>query len=266
MKVLGIDIGGSAFKGAPVDTKTGRLLAERHRVEIESPCSLQAGVTAVRQIVRHFNWKGPVGIGFPAIVRDGKIGAVGNLGKVWENQNGAVLFRRATRCPVKLINDADAAGLAEMKFGAGREREDTVLLLTFGTGIGSALFHQGRLFPNAELGFVPWRGKPFERYASAAVRKRAHLEWRDWALRVNVYLAVVERLFSPDMIIIGGGISKKSGKWLKFIKAEARIVPAKLNNDAGIVGAALAGESTVRIAVPSIPPRTRLSLNKLRLA
>lgn len=242
MKVLGIDIGGSAFKGAPVDTKTGRLLAERHRVAIESPCSVKTGVAAVREIIRHFKWKGPVGIGFPAIIRDGKIGAVGNLGKVWERKNGAAIFRRAAGCPVKLINDADAAGLAEMKFGAGRGREDTVILLTFGTGIGSALFHHGRLFPNAELGHIPWRRKPFERYASAAVRKRARLEWDEWAQRVNVYLGVVERLFTPELIIIGGGVSKKADLWLKYVKANAKVVPAKLYNDAGIVGAALAGE------------------------
>ncbi len=242
MKVLGIDIGGSAFKGAPVDTKTGRLLAERHRVEIESPCALATGVAAVREIVRHFDWQGPVGIGFPAIIRDGKIGAVGNLGQVWEQQNGVTLFRRATKGPVKIINDADAAGLAEMKFGVGRGRQDTVLLLTFGTGIGSALFHHGQLFPNAELGHIPWRGKPMERYASAAVRKRAHLEWREWAVRVNVYLGVVERLLSPELIIIGGGVSKKSEKWFSYLKANAKIMPAHLHNDAGIVGAALAGE------------------------
>lgn len=241
MNVLGIDIGGSAFKGAPVDTKTGRLLAERHRVEITSPCTIATGVAAVREITRHFNWKGPIGIGFPAIIRDGKIGAVGNLGDVWEGQNGAALFKRASGCPVKLINDADAAGLAEMHFGVGRSKQGTVVLLTFGTGIGSALFHDGKLFPNAELGHIPWRGRPFERFASAAVRKRAHLDWREWALRVNVYLGVVERLFAPQLIIVGGGVSKKSEKWCQYLKASAKVVPAKLNNDAGIVGAAMAG-------------------------
>ncbi len=242
MKVLGIDIGGSAFKGAPVDTKTGRLLAERHRVEIDSPCSIKTGVAAVREIVRHFNWQGPVGIGFPAIIKNGKIGEVGNLGHCWEQQNGTALFKRATGCPVKMINDADAAGLAEMKFGVGRGRLDTVVLLTFGTGIGSALFFHGQLFPNAELGHIPWKGKPFERFASAAARKRARLEWNQWAERVNVYLGVVERLVSPELIIVGGGVSKKSDLWFKYLKTNAKVVPAKLHNDAGIVGAALAGE------------------------
>lgn len=239
MNVLGIDIGGSAFKGAPVDLKTGRLLAERHRVEIDSPCSLREGLAAAREIVRHFKWKGPVGIGFPGVVQDGRIGAVGNLGRVWENQHGAALFRRATGCRVRLVNDADAAGLAEMQFGAGRGRKGTMLLLTFGTGIGSALFHDGRLFPNTELGHVPWRGKPFERYAAAAARKRARLGWDEWADRVNIYLAVMERLFSPGLIIIGGGVSKKAAKFMRHIKARARVVPARLNNDAGIVGAAM---------------------------
>ena len=246
MKVLGIDIGGSALKGAPVDTKTGRLLAERHRVEIKSPCSLKEGLAAAREIARHFKWKGPVGLGFPGIIKAGRIGAVGNLGRVWENQNGVALFRRATGCRVQLLNDADAAGLAEMAFGSGRGRTGTVLLLTFGTGIGSALFNGGKLFPNAELGHVPWRGKPFERYAAAAVRKRARLDWQQWAARVNVYLAVMERLFSPDLIIIGGGVSKKSAKFMRYIRARARVVPARLHNDAGIVGAALAWEQAHR--------------------
>ena len=246
MKVLGIDIGGSAFKGAPVDTKTGRLLAERFRVEVDSPCSTAQGLAAARAIVQHFNWKGPVGLGFPGVILGDRIGAVGNLGANWVNKNGALLFGRATGDKVRLANDADAAGLAEMKFGAGRGQLGTVMMLTFGTGIGSALFHQGRLFPNAELGWVPWRGKPFERYASAAVRKRRDLSWKEWAGRVNIYLAVMERLFSPDLIIIGGGVSKKSDKWFKYLKTRAKIVPAQMLNDAGIVGAALAGETAGR--------------------
>lgn len=242
MKILGIDIGGSAFKGAPVDTRTGRLLAERHRVEIASPCPTAAGLAAAREIARHFRWRGPIGIGFPGIVQGDRIGAVGNLGRNWQNKNGAQLFGRATGCRVRLTNDADAAGLAEMRFGAGRGQEGTVLLLTMGTGIGSALFYRGQLYPNAELGHIPWRGRPMEKFASAAVRKRLGLEWREWAQRVNVYLSVVERLFSPELIIIGGGVSKKHLKWFKYLKARARVMPAKLHNDAGIVGAALAAE------------------------
>lgn len=243
MKVLGIDIGGSAFKAAPVDTKTGRLLAERFRVAISSPCPRAEGLAAARQIVAHFRWKGRVGIGFPGIVIGGRIDAVGNLGAEWEKQNGRLLFSRATRCRVGVANDADAAGLAEMRFGAGRGREGTVLMLTFGTGIGSALFHRGQLFPNSELGHIPWDGAPIEHFASAAVKTRLELDWSEWTDRVNVYLGIVERLFSPELIIIGGGVSQDHRAWFKLLRTRARVVPAKLHNDAGIVGAALAAES-----------------------
>ncbi len=239
MKVLGIDIGGSAFKGAPVDLKTGRLLAERHRVEVDAPCPTAQGLAAARAIARHFNWKGPVGIGFPGIVLDGRTGAVGNLGHNWENKDVAALFGRATGSKARVCNDADAAGLAEMSFGAGKGCQGSVLMLTFGTGIGSALFYQGRLMPNIEFGHIPWAGKPIERYASAAVKKQRELSWRKWAKRVNVFLAVAERLCSPELIIIGGGVSKQSGEWFQYLEAKARIVPAKLHNDAGIAGAAL---------------------------
>lgn len=246
MKVLGIDIGGSAFKGAPVDTKTGRLLAERHRVEVDAPCPTAQGLAAARKIARHFAWHGPVGIGFPSVIQANRTGPVGNLGRNWENKDGAVLFGRATGGKTRLCNDADAAGLAEMKFGAGKGHQGSVLMLTLGTGIGSALFFQGRLMPNLEFGHIPWKGKPIERFAAAAVRKRRGLNWREWALRVNVFLEVVERLCSPELIIIGGGVSKKSGKWFKYLKAKARVVPAKLQNEAGIVGAALAWEEAGR--------------------
>jgi polyphosphate glucokinase len=246
MKVLGIDIGGSAFKGAPVDTRTGRLLAERHRVPISSPCPTAEGLAAVRAIVKHFNWKGPVGIGFPAIVAHNQIGAVGNLGANWEHRDGAALFRRAAGGEVSLFNDADAAGLAEVKFGAGRGQQGSVLMLTFGTGIGSALFFRGELFPNVEFGHIPWDGKPIEHYASAAAKIRHDLSWRKWSKRVNTCLKVVERIASPDLIIIGGGVSKEPEKWFKYLKANAKVVPASMGNDAGIVGAALAWEHAAR--------------------
>jgi polyphosphate glucokinase len=242
MKVLGIDIGGSAFKGAPVETKTGRLLAERCRIEVDSPCPTTQGVAAVRAIVRHFHWRGPVSLGFPGIIKAGRIGAVGNLGRNWVGKDGAAIFGRATGRRVRLMNDADAAGLAEMKFGAGRGEPGTVLMLTFGTGIGSALFYRGVLLPNAELGHVPWRGKPFEHFAAAAVRKRRGLTWREWAGRVSLYLGVMDRLFAPELIILGGGVSKKADKWFRYLKVKGRVVPAKMHNDAGIVGAALAWE------------------------
>lgn len=246
MIVLGIDVGGSAFKGAPVNTQTGRLLGERHRVEIASPCPTAQGLAAAREIARHFQWRGPVGVGFPAVILGDRIGVVGNLGRNWERKNGAALFSRATGGRARLFNDADAAGLAEMKFGAGRGQTGSVLMLTLGTGIGSALFYRGRLMPNIEFGHIPWKGKPIEHFASAAARKRRNLTWAEWAKRVNVFLTVAERLCSPELIILGGGVSKKSDKWLKYIRARARVVPARMGNDAGIVGAALAWEQAGR--------------------
>ncbi|MBA3849484.1 MAG: polyphosphate glucokinase [Opitutus sp.] len=242
MKVLGIDIGGSSFKAAPVDLRTGRLTGERFRVPVSSPCPRAEGLAAAKQIVGHFRWKGRVGIGFPGIVREGRIGIVGNLGAEWENQNGVRLFTGATGCRVGIANDADAAGLAEMRFGAGQGRAGTVLMFTFGTGIGSALFHRGQLFPNAELGHIPWAGQPIEQFASAAVKTKLDLDWAEWAGRVNVYLRVVERLFSPELIIVGGGVSQDHKAWFKLLRTQAKVVPAKLHNDAGIVGAALVGE------------------------
>lgn len=242
MIVLGIDVGGSAFKGAPVNTKTGRLLGERHRVEIDSPCPTAQGLAAARAIARHFNWRGPVGVGFPSVILGDRIGVVGNLGRNWEQKNGVALFSRATGGRARLFNDADAAGLAEMRFGAGQGQMGSVLMLTMGTGIGSALFYRGRLVPNIEFGHIPWRGKPIEQFASAAVRKRRDIPWPEWAKRVNVFLKGVERISSPELIIIGGGVSKKSDKWFKYIKARAKVVPARMGNDAGIVGAALAWE------------------------
>ena len=240
MNVLGIDVGGSAFKGAPVNTKTGRLLAERHRVEIVSPCPTARGLAAAREIARHFKWRGPVGVGFPGIILGDRIGLVGNLGRNWQGRDGAAIFGRATGGRVRLFNDADAAGLAEMRFGAGKGHTGSVLMLTFGTGIGSALFYRGRLMPNIEFGHIPWKNKPIEHYASAAAKQRHNLSWARWAKRVNVFLAVAERLCSPELIIIGGGVSKHADKWLGHLRARARIVPARMHNDAGIVGAALA--------------------------
>ena len=241
MRILGIDIGGSALKGAPVDTRTGRLLAERHRVEIESPCPPAQAAAAAREIARHFRWRGPVGIGFPGVMQRGRVKFLGNLGQEWVGVNAEKLFARATGCGVTVINDADAAGLAEMRFGAGRGHRGRVLLLTAGTGIGSALFHDGRLFPNTEFGHVPVRGRSGEKFFAAAVKTRRHLTWKQWAGGFGGYVRLLERLLWPELIIIGGGVSAKSGKWFKYLRLRTRVVPAKLHNEAGIVGAALAG-------------------------
>jgi polyphosphate glucokinase len=246
MKALGIDIGGSGIKGAPVDTATGKLLAKRLRIETPEPSTPAAVLAATRQLVEHFKWKGPIGIGFPGVVKQGRIGQVGNLDDSWVGANGAALFRRATRLPVAVMNDADAAGLAEVRFGAGRNKRGAILLLTLGTGIGSALIHDGVLYPNSELGFFPWRGRISEKFLSGAARKRRGLSFAEWGTELTPFLSTLVRVLSPDLIIIGGGVSKKGRKFLKHLKCGTRVVAAKLSNDAGIVGAAIGAEGLER--------------------
>lgn len=243
MNALGIDIGGSGIKGAPVDISTGRLLAERLRIDTPEPSTPKAVLAATRELVRHFKWKGPVGIGFPGVVKLGWIGEVGNLDDAWVGTNGAALFRKATMCPVAILNDADAAGLAEARFGAAKGVKGSVLLLTLGTGIGSALISNGVLYPNSEIGSFPWHGKISERWLSGAARKRRDLSLREWGRELTPFLDTLTRVLSPDLIVIGGGISQKGEKFLRHLKGKTKVVPAKLANHAGIVGAAIATES-----------------------
>lgn len=240
MNILGIDIGGSGIKAAPVDSISGRLLQERQRITTPTPATPELIGKAAREIVEAFNWSGPVGIGFPGIISRQKILTAANLDESWIGCEGMQFFSEVTGCPVKLINDADAAGLAEMKFGSGRGETGSVMLLTAGTGIGSALFYEGVLFPNCELGHLEMRGMIAERYASAAIRKTEDLSWEEWGGRFNEYIQKIERLFAPDVIIIGGGISKRIEKFRPYLKARANLLAAQLFNDAGIVGAALA--------------------------
>ncbi|MDD3179985.1 MAG: ROK family protein [Opitutaceae bacterium] len=242
MKVLGIDIGGSALKGAPVDTQTGELLAERCRIETPSPSTPARVAKVAGEIARHFHWRGPVGIGFPGVVMEGRIMAAANLHPAWKGVDGVKLFRQATGCRVSALNDADAAGLAEMRFGAGKKCRGTVLMFTLGTGIGTALFHRGMLFPRTELGHLPWKGREAEELVAAAVRKKKGLSWHRWGRRVDEYLQKMESLFWPDLIIIGGGVSARHENWFRYLHLRTPVVPAKLRNDAGIVGAALAAE------------------------
>ena len=239
MKVLGIDIGGSGLKGAPVDVRTGQLTAERYKIEtptIWTPAEMARGV---RQIVDHFEWKGRIGIGFPGVVHGPLTMTSSNLHKKFIGLNTEKLFSKAAGCPVTLVNDADAAGIAEMRFGAGRGVDGTVLLLTLGTGVGSALFFRGVLFPNSELGHLPLRGRSAERFVSSAARKRRGLSWHKWGSELGAYLRILEILLSPQLIIIGGGVSAKSDKFFKYAKCRAPKVPAAAYNAAGIVGAAL---------------------------
>lgn len=240
MEILGIDIGGSGIKGALVDSETGRLLTDRERLATPVPSTAKAMSAAARQMCEGFGWKGPIGIGFPAIIRGQTICTAANIDEGWIGLNGNDIFSEATGCPVKLLNDADAAGLAEVLFGAGRNQTGSLLVLTAGTGIGSALFHRGALFPNTEFGHIEMNGMVAEKYAAAAIRKDEDLSWEAWGARFNEYLQKMERLLAPDVIIIGGGISRKFEKFESYLKTTATLLPAQLFNDAGIVGAALA--------------------------
>jgi polyphosphate glucokinase len=236
---LGIDIGGSGMKAAPVDVIKGEMLTERHRIATPQPATPEAMADVVRQLVEHFAWSGPVGMAFPSIVRRGVAGSAANIDRTWIGIDIDATFTKASGCDVHVINDADAAGLAEIRFGAGRGHDGVVLMLTFGTGIGSGLFIDGNLVPNTELGHVELDGHVAESRAAAVVRDREDLSWAEWAGRVDHYLDHVVRLFSPDLVIVGGGVSKKSDKWLPHITLDAPIVPAEMHNSAGIVGAAL---------------------------
>ncbi|KQV23907.1 MULTISPECIES: polyphosphate--glucose phosphotransferase [unclassified Kitasatospora] len=242
--VFGVDIGGSGIKGAPVDLERGTLAEERHKVLTPRPASPSAVVEAVREVVANFDHRGSVGLTFPGVVVGGRIHTAANVAGDWIGLDAAGLFRETLDLPVTVVNDADAAGLAEVRYGAGQGRDGVVLMLTFGTGIGSALFTDGALVPNTELGHLELRGKDAERRASSAARERHGLSWPEWAERVDEYLDLVEMLFSPQLIIVGGGVSRKHDKFLPLLKERpAEIVPALLRNDAGIVGAAMAAAS-----------------------
>lgn len=247
MKALGIDIGGSAVKGAPVDLSSGRLLAPRLRIATPENLSPEQMARAVAEITSHFKWRGPVGIGFPGVISGSRILTSANLHKRFIRCDGGKLFGKAVGRRVGLINDAAAAGLAEMRFGAGRDYDGKALLLTLGTGVGSALFYRGVLFPT-ELGHLPLKGKSAEKTVAASVREKKDISWKDWSKRLNDYIGILEKILWPDLIIIGGGISAKHHKFFPYLKTRATLLPAEFFNEAGIVGAALwAAEQDLRL-------------------
>jgi polyphosphate glucokinase len=237
--VLGIDIGGTGIKAAPVDVTAGQLTAARHKLPTPHPPTPDAVSAVIKDLVGFFQWTGPTGITFPGVIAKGMIRTAPNLDPAWIGHNAPELLGEAAGLPVSVINDADAAGLAEIKFGAGRDVRGTVLLLTLGTGIGSALFYDGVLVPNTEFGHIEIHGHDAEQRASEHAREVEDLSWAKWAGRIDKYLEKLEALLSPDLIIIGGGISRQSDKFLPRIKLHAPVVPATLHNDAGIVGAAM---------------------------
>jgi polyphosphate glucokinase len=239
MQVLGIDVGGSGIKGAPVDTDTGALLAPRLRLATPPSAKPEPVAQLVGEIARHFSWQAPVGVGFPSALHHGQVLTAANIHKKWIGVNAAELFSTASGCTVSVINDADAAGLAEMRFGAGRGRSGLVLLVTIGTGLGTALFIDGILVPNTELGHIEIECGDAELRASDAARKRERLTWKKWSRRLNQYLQTLEKLFWPDLFILGGGVIKDAEKFLPLLTLNCEVLPAELLNDAGIAGAAL---------------------------
>lgn len=236
---FGIDIGGTGMKAAIVDLDTGDFAADRFRIDTPHPATPAVMADVVRELVTHHQWTHPLGVAFPAVVRRGVVESAANIDDSWINVNANRLFSEATGLDVRMVNDADAAGLAEVRFGAGRDRSGVTMMLTFGTGIGSSLFIDGTLVPNTEFGHLELDGHDAEHRASARARQQDDLSWKRWAKRVQHYLKHIEKLFSPDLFIVGGGVSKKYDHWLPHIHIDTEIVPAEMANNAGIVGAAL---------------------------
>jgi polyphosphate glucokinase len=246
MEVLGIDIGGTGIKAAPVDVVTGQLLGARNKIATPQPATPEAVTDVVRELAASFGWTGPAGATFPGVIIKGVVRTAANVDKSWVGTDAATLFGKAIGSEVAVLNDADAAGIAEMTFGAGKGERGTVLMLTFGTGIGSALFIAGQLVPNTEFGHIEIRGRDAEKRASEHAKELHSLSWPKWAERVDEYLQHVEALLSPDLIVVGGGISRESEKWVPQLDGvRARIAAASLHNDAGIVGAAMAAAGLV---------------------
>jgi len=241
MQAFGIDIGGTGIKGAPVDLATGKLLTDRKKIATPHPATPNAVAEVVKELAQSFGWTGVTGATFPGVVVNGTVRTAANVDKTWIGTDAATLFAKAIGTDVAVLNDADAAGIAEMTFGAGVGVKGSVLMLTFGTGVGSALFTDGVLVRNTEFGHIEIRGKDAERRASEHAKVEHDWGWKDWTPRVSEYLQRIEALISPNLIIVGGGISKESDKWVPMLTGiQAKIVPAALQNDAGIVGAAMA--------------------------
>lgn len=238
---LGIDVGGSGIKGALVDLNLGELHTDRVRIQTPQPATPDAVASTIAEVAAQTGWTGPtLGCALPAVVKDGIVRTAANIDADWIDFDAQSLIASAVGTPVTVLNDADAAGMAEMRYGAGRGEEGVVLLLTFGTGIGSAVFSGGVLVPNTELGHLEVDGVDAELRASARVQEEEGLDYPEWTVRVNRYLSAVEAILWPDLIIIGGGISKQHAEFLDLLETRARLVPAALRNHAGIIGAALA--------------------------
>lgn len=242
-QAFGIDVGGSGVKGAIVDLDTGQLISERFRLETPQPATPAAVTGAVAEVVRHFGWTGPLGVTYPGVVVNGIVQTAANVDDSWIGTNAADLMSAALGGQkVTVLNDADAAGLAEQRYGAGRNTNGVVVLLTFGTGIGSAVIHNGILLPNTEFGHLEVGGKEAEHRAASSVKERKEWSYRRWTAEVTRVLVAIENAIWPDLFIAGGGISKNADKWIPLLKTRTPVVAAVLLNSAGIVGAAMAGQ------------------------
>lgn len=241
MDVLGIDIGGTGIKGAPVDVDRGQLRDDRFRLLTPQPATPAAVAGTVADVVKHFDTvTGRVGGTFPAVIQHGVALSAANVDRTWIGTDVRATLERETARPFTVLNDADAAGVAEMAFGAGKDRPGVVMMVTIGTGLGTALFVDGRLVPNTELGHIEIDGRDAETRASERAREVKGLSWKKWGKRLNAYFQKLEALFSPEAFIVGGGVSKKPEKFFGFIDVRAELLPAELRNEAGIVGAAVA--------------------------
>lgn len=246
MEILGIDIGATNIGGAPVNVRTGEVLADIYEEETPDPATPEALTEVVNDIVEHFDWGGkPLGVAFPAVVKDGIVATAVNIDSDWVDQNAEELFHDATGCPVRVINDADAAGLAEIVFGAARGRKDKVLLITIGTGLGAALFEDGSLIPNIEFPGVKVRGEKAEKQASGRALHEKNLGWQEWAAGLDEYLREVRERTEADLIILGGGVSEEYDKFVDYLTVDAELTPAQYRDKAGTIGAALAARSIV---------------------
>lgn len=239
MQVLGIDVGGSGIKGAPVDIETGNLMAERLRIKTPDKAEPKPMSEIVAQIAQSFAWQGNIGIGFPAPIKNGIVMMAANVSQKWVGINADQIFTTATGHPCSVGNDADVAGLAEMVFGAGKDQTGTVIMLTLGTGIGTAIFYNGHVLPNTEFGHLELDGEDAEQRASDSARQREDLSWKKYARRLSSYVNALEKLFWPDLFIVGGGISKVHEKFIPLLTVQTKVVPAQLQNSAGMIGAAL---------------------------
>ena len=247
MKILGIDIGGTGIKAAVVDTKTGELLSERHRIDTPKPATPEAVAKVVKQMITHFKWTKAVGCSFPTTIVDGKCIHSGNLSEKWLDVKVDKLFKKECKIPFYVSNDADLAGLAEVSLGAGKNEKGVIIVITIGTGIGSGLFYNGKLIPNLEIGkMLHSNGKIIEYFTSDFVRKKEGLTLKNWALRFDVLLNYAKVVFSPNLIILGGGISKRYDGFKEYLTSDVKVKVAEFRNNAGIIGAAIYASKKVK--------------------